>query len=86
MVPVRLRGQDGHEGNAQKRGRNVKRSGWGLVVIFHIERTDIVIGDAGADVTEAGAQHVHEAVLAAQRPAQKNGDEHGHVQIDDRCC
>ncbi|MEQ2179385.1 hypothetical protein GOODEAATRI_024426 [Goodea atripinnis] len=84
MVPVRLRGQDSYEGQAQKRGHDVKRSGWGPLMIFHIKRTDVVIRDAGADVTEAGAQHVHEAVLAAQRPAQKNGEEHRHVQVDDR--
>lgn len=83
MVPVRLRGQDGH-GEAKKRGHDVKRARWGQEMIFHIEHAGVIIRDTGADVAEAGAQHVHEAVLAAQRPAQKNGEEHKHVQVDDR--
>lgn len=83
VVPVRLRGQDGHERQPQKRGHDVKGSVGGVEAVPHVEHADIIIGHAGADVAEAGAQHVHEAVLAAHRPAQQYGEGHRHVEEDD---
>lgn len=83
MVPVRLSSQDGHVGQPEKCGDDVKSGRGGLEVVPHIEHADIVIGHSGADVAEAGAQHVHEAVLAAQRLVQQDGQRDGHVEEDD---
>ena len=73
MVPVRLGGQYGHVGQPQERGCDVEGSGGRGVVVPHVEDPRVIVGHPRADVTQTGAQHVHEAVLVAQRSVHQDG-------------
>lgn len=83
MVSVRLSGQNRHIGQTQESGNDIESACRGFKIISYIHNSSIIIGDARAEVTETRAEHVHEAVLAAEGSVHHDGEKHGHVEEND---
>lgn len=76
QVAVKLREDKRHHIHPQKGGQNVEGAVSGRIALLHVEKTEVIDGDAGEGVANAGVQHEDEAVLLAQRSSAQDAENH----------